>query len=315
MELPVHQKRSIKDQANSMADNLAKNFGLSKKEAIELAGATGDLLTGFGVAQETALGMSQSVQELAADLASFTNAQGGTKAVSEALTKALLGERESLKTYGIAILDADVKARIAAKGLSKLTGEAMRQAKAQVTLELATEQSKNAVGDFARTQGSFANQTKIIRARLDDLSVQIGQIILPFARKIVAVFSDWVESFMELSPETKKMIIIIGALVAAIGPLLLVLGFLASTVLPAVGAAFTTALGPIGVVIAAIGVLAVTIYTFWDEIVSAFVGAKAAIMKIGENIANGFRKIPELMFEAWIEFPKAILDSLPSSIS
>ena len=300
---------SIKDEANSMADNLAKNFGLSKKEAIELAGSTGDLLTGFGVAQETALGMSQSVQELAADLASFTNAQGGTKAVSEALTKALLGERESLKTYGIAILDADVKARIAAKGLSELTGEAMRQAKAQVTLELATEQSKNAVGDFARTQGSFANQTKIIRARLDDLSVQIGQIILPFARKIVAVFSDWVESFMELSPATKKIILIIGVLVAAIGPLLLALGFLTSTVLPAVATGMSMVLGPIGLVIMAIGAMVAIVYTFWDEIVSAFVGARAAIMKIGENIANGFRKIPELMFEAWQEFPKAILDS------
>jgi len=55
-------------------------------------------------------------------------------------------------------------------------------------------------------------------------------------------------------------------------------------------------------------VMAAVIYTFWDEIVSAFMGAKAAIFKIGENIVNGFKQIPSLMLEAFKEFPKAIMD-------
>ena len=144
---------------------------------------------------------------------------------------------------------------------------------------------------------------------MGDLMEQFGAIIADAIKPFVLWIKDLAEKFQQLSPETKKMIVIIGALVAAIGPLLLALGFLTSTVLPALATGMATAFGPIGLVITAIGAMVAIVYTFWDEIVSTFMGAKAAIMKIGENIANGFRKIPELMFDAWIEFPKAILDS------
>lgn len=164
----------VAGKAEQASRDLANSFGLSRLEAKKLMGNTGDLLTGFGVGADLALDMSVSVNELAVDLASFTNAQGGAKAVSDALTKAMLGEREALKTYGIAIMEADIQAELLARGMDDLTGEALRQAKAQVTLDLAMRQSKNAVGDFARTSDSFANQMRVARARVSDLLVSIG---------------------------------------------------------------------------------------------------------------------------------------------
>jgi hypothetical protein len=145
------------------------------------------MLTGFGFAQDEALNMSNEVAKLGADLASFTNVQGGAKTAVEALTKGLLGEREMMKSLGIAILESDLNARLLEKGQNKLTGSALRVAKAQATLELAMEQSKNAIGDFARSQGSLANQWKIMMARLDDLSVSIGTIFIPLGKSMVKV--------------------------------------------------------------------------------------------------------------------------------
>jgi len=180
----------VSDQSEVVAKNLQQNFGLSGQAAKELLGDTGDLLSGFGFTGKAALDMSEEVNKLAVDLASFTNASGGSAATSAALTKALLGERESLKTYGIAILDADVKQRVLENGMSGLTGEALRQAKAQATLQLATEQSKNAIGDFARTSDSSANQMRTLQARFDDIKVSLGTELLPVFNDLLVVIAD-----------------------------------------------------------------------------------------------------------------------------
>lgn len=221
---------SIREQATETAKNLKNNFGLSSRAALQLLGDTGDLLVGFGFTESAALKMSQEVNELAVDLASFTNVQGGAKSASAALTKALLGERESIKTLGISILESDVKARVLLNTQKGLRFESVRQAKAVATLQLATEQSSKAIGDFERTSGSFANQMRITKARLEDLAIQIGKILLPLARKFLKIIKGWIESFSKLSPQTKKIIVVVAGLAAVLGPLLFILGILAKAV-------------------------------------------------------------------------------------
>lgn len=191
----------VSDRSAVVAKDLQENFGLSGLAAKSLLSNTGDLLTGFGVAGDKALQMSEDVNKLAVDLASFTNATGGAEAVSQALTKALLGERESLKTYGIAIVEADIKADLLARGMDHLTGEALRQAKADSTLIIATRQSKNAVGDFARTQGSFANQLRTARARLEDVGVELGTVFLPIASQAITKVADFISGLRGFSEE------------------------------------------------------------------------------------------------------------------
>ena len=191
----------VSEGSERAAKDLQENFGLSGLAAKTLLANTGDLLTGFGFADDQALELSETVNKLAVDLASFTNAQGGATAVSDALTKALLGERESLKTYGIAIQEADVQAQLLANGQENLTGEALRQAKAQATLELALRQSANAQGDFGRTQDSFANQSRVARARLEDLGVELGTVFLPFATKAISTIADFVTNLRGFTSE------------------------------------------------------------------------------------------------------------------
>ena len=136
-------------------------------------------MTGFGFQKDAALDLSLETQKLAVDLASFTNAQGGAEAVSKALTKAYFGETESLKTYGIAIRQASVDQKILEKGQQDLTGEAKLQARALATLEIAYSQSRNAIGDFSRTQDQLANRQRLIKARLEDTAISLGSKFLP----------------------------------------------------------------------------------------------------------------------------------------
>jgi len=203
----------VGEQAEESIEKLVNSYGLAQSEARELLSGTGDLLTGFGFTQDKALELSDSVQVLAADLASFTNLEGGAERASKALTAALLGEREQAKALGIVIREADIQARLAEKGQKNLTGAALNQAKAQATLEIAYRQSQNAIGDFERSQNSVANQQKILKAALKDAATLIGseflqslkeaggeikvnrEAILGFARGISSVVKFFFELF------------------------------------------------------------------------------------------------------------------------
>jgi len=212
---------NLKTEAAEVRDLLVNTYKQSTLQATNLLSATGDILTGFGIEQKLALELSKQVNVLAADIASFSNAQGGAEAVSAALTKALIGERESLKTYGVAILDADVKQRLLEKGQSKLIGTAERQAKAIATVELAYEQSKNAIGDLIRTSDSYANIERRLTANQENFNVALGQRFLPYAREAKLVFNELLETATDfikipLSEKTREEQVELNGLVSAI---------------------------------------------------------------------------------------------------
>lgn len=273
--------RSVSKDAEKTAANLAKNFGLSKRAAKELLAGTGDLLSGFGFTDEAALKFSTKVQELAVDLASFTNVSGGAKQASEALTKALLGERESIKTLGISIREVDIKAELERVGAADLTGISKRQAVAAATLNLAIAQSGKAIGDFARSRQSFANQMRIFRGELDDTAVVFGNILLPKAAKFLKFLIKLTDKLQGLTPETKKWVLILGGVAAVLPIVVIALGALAF----AVGALLT----PVGIVIAILAALVIgvgfVIFKF-DEIVRFFKKVAAPVFDFFGKIAT-----------------------------
>lgn len=198
--------QGVAEESRTMRDELTKNFGLSTLAATELLSTSGDLLTGFGFTDKAALDLSNTIQELAVDLASFSNVQGGAARVSAIVTKSLLGEREGLKELGIAILEVDVKNRLLQKGQQDLTGAALRQAKAVATLELAYEASGKAIGDFARSSSSLANQQRILEARMEDVSVQLGQVLVPITNVFIGQLITLTEKSLEWADANKDIV-------------------------------------------------------------------------------------------------------------
>ena len=246
---------NISKSAENSFETLRAEYGLSSLAAKQLLADTGDLLTGFGFSQQSALELSTQVQKLAVDLASFTNFSGGATGASEALTKALIGERDSLKALGIAILEEDVKKQVAINTAKGLVFETERQAQAQATLDIALEQSKNALGDYGRTQEGFANQTRLLQSRIQDLGTELGTILIPIATRITKAITSVIESFRALDETSKKLIVIFSGIAASIGPLLFAIGSVIK-IAPVFIAGFTAVTGPIGLAVIAVGALA-----------------------------------------------------------
>jgi hypothetical protein len=176
--------RDIRSDADEVGDNLARNFGLSRQAAQALLSATGDLLTGFGFSQQSALELSETANQLAVDLASFTNVP--IQQAADAITKSLTGETEALKSLGIVVRQNTAEFRDSVAQRQAEQGITEAQARAQEILATAVAQSQNAIGDFARSSTSFANQQRIAQAAAQDLKATLGEALLPAATN-----SDW----------------------------------------------------------------------------------------------------------------------------
>lgn len=178
--------RDLGSQASDSARNLAENYGLADTTAKELLSSTGDLLSGFGFAQSEALKLSESVNTLAVDLASFSNFSGGAEGASEALTKALLGEAESVKSLGIVINQNSDRYKELVKFYTEVEGKTEAQAKAYTALTIATEQSQNAIGDYARTSESTVNVTRRHQEAQKALREELGKTVISVATPFIA---------------------------------------------------------------------------------------------------------------------------------
>lgn len=172
------QATAIKD----LAADAAGAVGLSANQYQEFASVIGSQLKNLGTAQEDLVPTTDKLITMGADLASMF---GGTTAEAvESLSAAFRGEYDPVEKYGISIKKSDINARLAAKGLAGLEGEALRQAEAQELLAMLTEQSADAMGNFQRETDTAAGSAQIAAANWENAKAALGQSLLPVVTQV-----------------------------------------------------------------------------------------------------------------------------------
>ncbi len=197
--------RDIQKEASAAAQIIADDFDLAASTVNKLLGDTGDILTGLGFDQKTALEMSKSVGTLALDLASFTNFAGGAEGASAALTKALLGEAESAKALGIVIRQDTAEYKALVAGIMEVEKVGLVQAKALAAMRIATEQSKNAIGDYARTSGSAANVQKTLNEQIKRSKELWGESLNEGLTPLRTAFRDFLKDINDAQESEKNI--------------------------------------------------------------------------------------------------------------
>lgn len=269
--------QSVKDWAN----NARAAYGLSKVQATEAASAFGALGKGIGLSEKDAADMSVTLAGLSADLGSYFNV--GTAESSKALEGIFTGESEALKKFGVVMTDTNLKQFAADQGL--VWNEMDQTQKTMLRYQYVLAQTKDAQGDFARTSDGTANSTKIFQASLQDLGTSIGTVLLPIITPIIQKITELINKFNELSPQTQKIITIIGLVAAAIGPVLVVIGTLISSIgaiAGAIGLVTAPMLG-IAAIIAALILWGIKLYQNWDEIKAKAIAFKDQVVATFNN--------------------------------
>lgn len=107
---------------------------------------------------------------------------------------------------------------------------------------------------------------QIFKNTLNDLAITFGEIVLPYLIKFIDKLKGVIEWFDKLSPTMKNTILIIGGIIAAIGPLLIVLGSIAKGVSNIITLVSFLITHPLIAIIAAIVAVIAIFVLFGDQI-------------------------------------------------
>lgn len=178
--------------------NSARAFGQSQRGALEAASSFGNMFKQLGITGNEAARMSKQMVELASDFASFHDAD--PTEVLLAMQSAFRGEYDAVQRFVPVITAATVEQKALELGLAATTKELTAQDKAIATQTLLYENAGDALGDFARTSGSYANLQRTMNAEWDNAKAAIGQAFLPAATAATAwMVSDGIPLFRDLA--------------------------------------------------------------------------------------------------------------------
>jgi len=305
--------QAVKDWANTASTE----FGLSKVQATDAASAFGALGKGIGLSESEAAGMSTTLAGLSADLGSYFNV--GVDESAKALEGIFTGESEALKKFGVVMTDTNLKQFAEDQGL--VWSEMDQTQKTMLRYQYVLEKTKDAQGDFARTSDGTANSTKMFQASLQDLGTAIGTNLLPIITPVIQKITEWINKFQELSPETQKVITIVGLVAAAIGPVLVIIGTLISSIGAIVGALgiVTAPMLGIAAVIAVVVAAGVALYKNWDTVKAKAIAFKDAVILTFNNLKaqvtttfNNIKTAIVTPIQTAIDKAKAIIDKVKS---
>jgi len=267
------------------AKSYSEAVGRSQKQVMTFLADTGSILSSFGFNAQQTKELSQTITQLATDLASFNNMRD-TDALA-ALISGIGGESEPLKRFGVLLNETILNAELLAKGLDPEIATAEQKALAR--LEFVIKRTSNAQGDAIKTAGSFNNQMKALEGKISDLSVMIGEQLIPVATQMVQWAKNGIGIIARFAKENSGMartIATAAIAVAGIGAVLITLSVAIKAVgfsLAGVGAAFNVVAGIIGVMTNPIG-LVIAALVAGTLAMQGFSGAGAqALQWIGEN--------------------------------
>lgn len=154
------------------AQDAVFSLGLAELKAKQFTGTMGAMLKSMGYGEEAAAGMSMELVSLAADIASFYNLDH-----DEAFSKiqsGMAGMTQPLRQLGIDMTVGSMEAFMLAEGINASWGELNQASQAMIRYQYLMSVTTDQQGDFLRTQGDWANQTRILRNQWDSFKSSFG---------------------------------------------------------------------------------------------------------------------------------------------
>jgi len=190
------------EAVKAWAETTGSSFGISQRAALEAAGTFGNLFSTVDINTARSAKMSRALTQLAADLASFNNAN--VDDVLLAIRSGLIGEAEPLRRYGVLLSETRVQQEALAETGKKNVKALTDQEKALARYRIILQDTVPAQGDFERTSGGLANQQRILSAEIEDLSASMGNFFIPAVTGAVGILNVFVGSTNDAIEAARK---------------------------------------------------------------------------------------------------------------
>lgn len=192
-------------------------------------------------------------------------------------------------------------------------------------LQSSIENSGGAAAQMADTQlDNLQGQLTLLKSALEGLAISFGEALMPVVKNVVGALQKLVDWLNSMDTKTRSVIIVIAAVVAAIGPVLIIVGKIISavgtimTVIPKLGAALKAVQGamvafnavcaanPYVLIIAAIVALIAIFVVLWNKCdgfrqfwINLWEGIKSVVSTVVEAIKNFFTGIIDFVKNNW----------------
>lgn len=183
--------RGMTATAETWASKLQQSYAMSELEGKKYLSSLQNLIVPTGIARDKAGELSNAFVKLATDMGSMNNQS--TEKVIEDVISALQGSAETLSKYGITATAAAVEQAAFRLGIIKTKDELDQATKAVALYSLMTTQAKDSINDMDRTSDSFANQLKALNGLIEDMTVQLGEALLPAATAVITGIAQWIK--------------------------------------------------------------------------------------------------------------------------
>lgn len=175
----------------------------------------------------------------------------------------------------------------------------------------------------ATMQDNLAGQLTILKSQLEELAISIGEILMPYIRQIVGWIQGLVDWLNGLDEGTKKIIVTVALVAAALGPVLIVIG----KVVGAIGTIMTVVPQIAGAISGVIGFVSGTVIPAISAVVAAIgwvplaIAAVVAILVVLYNKCEWFRdavnaiwtQIKEFFVSAWEVICSFFTETIPNA--
>lgn len=274
------------EDADAFIEEFQKLTPATTAEARSMASGIQDLLVPLGIARDEATEMTGDTMTLVGALTNFNSATHTAEEVSSAFQSALTGEYTSLKALGIQVDATTVKEKAMEMGLADANGEVDNAAEAQALLELAYEQSGDALAAYNEESLDTKTKLELATSGFKDQIAILGENLIPIITQVIGAFSKLVGWLASLDEGQQKMLLTILGILAVIGPALLIVGKMITALNLVKTAMVGVNLSFIWITLAIIVVIALIIL-----LVKNFDKVKAAAKIVGSFLVSVFTKV------------------------
>lgn len=182
-------------------------------------------------------------------------------------------------------------------------------------LEIIEQYNGSAEAMAATMQDNASGQMEILKSQLQELAISLGDTLMPILRELIGYAQNFVDYLNSLDEETKTTMMNVVLAVAALGPLLVIVGKLIS----GIGSLMTVIGGlsaPILAIIAVIALLVAAFIHLWNtneefrnNVIAAWTKIKTKFDEFGNGIVQRLNKLG-FEFEDFSDVVRAIWQGL-----
>ena len=194
---------SATEAINSWSKECLAAYGMNEVSAKRYAGTIGAMLKSSGLAGDAIVDMSKDMVGLAGDMASFYNLDLET--AFEKIRSGISGETEPLKQLGINMSVANLEAYALSQGIKTSYNEMSQAEQVMLRYNYLMSTTADAQGDFARTQDSYANQTRLLSESWLEFTGVMAEQLLPVLTTIVS----WLNNIVAFLTENADMVSVV----------------------------------------------------------------------------------------------------------